>query len=538
MPRYFRNARYDERQPYRDRGNVYHDDFNSYRGRGNSRGRGRGSSRSRGRGRGWSRGGSRDRDRSHSVTQTLTRLGLNEQQIRTVLNLRDGTQNFDDSSNLCYQYAKIFNQKQNWQKLPKSLQNALDRFTNNIHLPMNNSYSRDEIKDAATEFSDRLCEIVRFHLMQQSETLVEKLKKCHIDDIRSVQDDTSRRLKPRFSRTFIENCWSALDADMQESFAPHSPVVHAAPQPTGLVDTGANSIAKASTAFTVPPAASVSAPPPPKAAAVDAFASTHKIPDVETASSIPSGVMVVNQPIFTAPVTQVDTDLGKRPVPAPPTGPAVPTVRDSVKRFRTPDHDQIASKHGRLQHSDSSPISVHSADSQSSEGILTDDNRENINRWNIGKIPIKCNTVIIGDSNLVNWEIKERCYIKSFRGAHIIDLTRILVNWDPPSHVSRLVIAAGVNNYSDTNAQNYDQMEELLTILDSFSFEKYFVEIHISPKHTDVAHTRLQAINTKATEAFGNNFIKLKMIMKFADMQHYDKETASAIAKHVYHFLQ
>ena len=535
MPRYFRNTRYDERQPYRDRGNVPHDDYYSYRGRGNSRGRGRGSSRSRGRGRGWSRGGSRDRYRSNSVTQTLTRLGLNEEQIRTVLNLRDGTQNFDDSSNLCYQYAKIYNQKQNWQKLPKSLQNALDRFINNIHLPMNDSYSRDEIKDASTEFSDRLCEIVRFHLLQQSESLVEKLKRCHIDDIRSVQEDTSRRLKPRFSRTFIENCWSALDADMQETAAPRSPVTYAVPQPTGPINTVSKSIAI--TAFTASPAASVSAQPS-KTAAVDTVVSTHKVPDVETASSIPSGVVVVNQPIFTAPAMQVDMDHGIRPAQASPTGPAAPAVREGVKRFHTPDHDQTTSKHGRLQPSDSSPISVHSADSQSSEGILTDDNRENINRWNIGKIPIKCNTVIIGDSNLVNWEVKERCYIKSFRGAHIIDLTRILVNWDPPSHVSRLVIAAGVNNYSDTNAQNYDQMEELLTILDSFSFEKYFVEIHISPKHTDVAHTRLQAINTKATEAFGSNFIKLKMIMKFADMQHYDKETASAIAKHVYHFLQ
>jgi hypothetical protein len=120
------------------------------------------------------------------VTQTLARLGLNEQQIHTVLNLRDGTDNFDDSSNLCYQYAKVFNQQQNWQKLPKSLQIALDRFTNSINLPMSNSHSRDEIKDAATEFSDRLCEIVRFHLLQQSETLVEKLEKCHVDDIRSV----------------------------------------------------------------------------------------------------------------------------------------------------------------------------------------------------------------------------------------------------------------------------------------------------------------------------------------------------------------
>lgn len=535
MPRWFRNSRYDERQSYRDRGNARYDDYNSYYGRGNSRGRGRGSSRSRGRGRGWSRGGSRDRDRSQSVTQTLTRLGLNEQQIRTVLNLRDGTDNSYDASNLCFQYAKIFNQKQNWQKLPKSLQMSLDRFTNSIHLPMTNSYARDEIKDAATEFSDRLCEIVRFHLLQQSETLVEKLKQCHVEDIRSVQQDTSRRLKPRFSRTFIENCWSALDADMQENIAPRRPSVHATPQPIKPMDTVVKSMAN--TAFTGPPAASVSAPPS-KPTAIDAVLITHTISDVQTTNTTTSsGVtsVVVNPPISTASAMQVDTDCTKRPAPAPPTGPA---VRDGAKRVHTPDQEQSTSKHGRLQAPCASPISIHSVESESSEGILTDDKRENINRWDIGKIPIKCNTVIIGDSNLANWDTKERCYIKSFRGAHLIDITRILANWDPPSHVRRLVIAAGVNNHSDTNAQNYDHMEELLTIVTSLSLKVYFLEIHISPKHTDFAQMRLQAINSKAMEAFGNNFIKLKMLMKFTDTQHYDKETASAIAKHVFHFLQ
>jgi hypothetical protein len=93
----------------------------------------------------------------------------------------------------------------------------------------------------------------------------------------------------------------------------------------------------------------------------------------------------------------------------------------------------------------------------------------------------------------------------------MIDVTRILVNWDPPSQVSRLVIAVGVNNHIDTNAQSYDHMEALLTILNSFSFEKYFVEIHISPKHTDFAQMSLQAIDSKAMEAFGSNVTLLNL---------------------------
>jgi hypothetical protein len=529
MPRYFRNARYNEQQSFRGRGNYRYNDYQSYRGRSNSRGRGRG--------RGWSRGGSRDRSRSHSVTQTLTRLGLNEQQIRAVLNLRDGTGNFDDASNLCFQYAKLFNQKQNWQKLPKTLQYSLDRFINSIHLPMSNSYSRDEIKDATAEFAERLCEIVRFHLLQQSEILVEKLKQSHIGDIRPIQQDTARRLKPRFSNNFIDNCWSALDADMHENHSAHIPGEQApvsVPHNTALKETLPTPIVKPFTAVSGPPAASTSAPDL-KAASVNAVLPTDDLSDVEPpddTSAIGVTSVVAKPPTSTVPT--VDTDHSKRPAPAPPAGPSNPV---SAKRTLTPDQEQPQPKHGRLQTSNSSPISVNSADSETSEGIITDDIRDNSNRWSIGKVPVKCSTVIIGDSNLINWDKKERYYIKSFRGAHLVDITRILVNWDPPSHVGCLVIAAGVNNHVKTNQQNMSEMNELLTTLNSFSFDKYFVEIHISPLHTDVALTRLHTINSRALDSFGDAFIKLKMFMKYTDTQHYDKETASAISKHIFHFL-
>ena len=554
MPRYFRNNRYNDYQPSR----------------------GRGTSRGRGRGRGWSRGGSRDRSGSTSISRTLTRLGLNQQQIRTVLNMRNDTSHSDDASDVCFRYAKIFNHQQNWLNLPKSLQWSLDRFTNSIHLPATNTYSRDEINQAATEFADRLCEIARFHLSQESDRLVQQLKQLHVDNIRAVQQETARRLKPRFSRSFIDNCWSTLDEHLREiTTARNLPE-----QPMQQRPTSASALPSAPTTA-VPSSGSLPTPDrtPTRLrtnSPMDLASSMLPVvsADIHTNTTTPAFVVAstasidANHPAFVAPplVSSFDKGTGalaaaaaaaaaaeppssvaplaestfqltKRSAPGPPEAP--PRNREG-KRTLTPDQEQPDSKHGKLQLSGrlhASPISVESTDSDNSEGVLSEDCRDNSSKWSIGTVPAHCHTVIIGDSNLVHWDKKEKIYIKSFRGAHLVDITRILINWDVPSHVSSLVIAVGVNNHVKTNPQNQNEFNELALALNNLSLFKYFLEVHVSSLHTEVAATRLRFINLRASDSFGERFIQLKVPLKYTDSQHYDKETASAISKQVFHFL-
>jgi hypothetical protein len=340
------------------------------------------------------------------------------------------------------------------------------------------------LKQAASDFSDRLSKIALLHLYQQSEKLIDNLRNLHVHDLTAVQRETEQRLS-RFSRDFFTDCWSALDSGLQDFVAEKSPVVPVEKSPV------------------VP---------------------TAEASDVEPSSAQNSMVNFLFQSPDNEP--KVVVQQHKKSAPAPPVG------KPAQKHTLTPDDDLPPPKQGRVL---VSPISI---TSDTSEGVVTTDTRDNASKWNIGKIPIKCNTVIIGDSNLANWPKQERCFVKSFRGAHLVDITRILVDWDPPTHVSSLVIAAGVNNYVKTDQQNASELEELLLVINNFHFKAHFVEVHLAPLHTAVASARLMAINAKALERFGDLFIKLKMPLKFVDSQHYDKESASFISKQVLHFLR
>ena len=153
----------------------------------------------------------------------LSGMGFTTEQIDIVLAMRQHTTTSTNSKStsknidihsICVDYAKIFNHQQNWGKLPKTLSRSLDNFVGSIHLPKMDQAVADELDTATHEFDDRVCEIVRFHLVEKMRALISSLIHHGVEDIKHIQDDVTRHISQRFSPEFIEVCWQTMNDDL------------------------------------------------------------------------------------------------------------------------------------------------------------------------------------------------------------------------------------------------------------------------------------------------------------------------------------
>lgn len=490
--------RYNNREgEYRDRDfNRRYRGFNHYdvdtrdaerQSRGRYRGRGRSGYGSRSP-RGW------DRSRSPSIRDTLSRLGLDQAQIQTVLNMKPNTNASTvdrDLTECCTTYAKLFNHTQNWRGFPKTLQRSLDNFIDNIHLPLTSDSVQEALFKASRDFSENICEIVQQHLRLKSTELLSNIKYSSENDLRDSQNQAARNLKLSYGR--IRDAWAAMFTDLQlHQFSRRdvSQTLHC-PLQDG---TGSNAHMQV----------------------ITVEAEVHREQDNTGLKSTTTDIL---PPII--PNSDLPVDLC-----------------DNPKRKQTsPPLEAIQCK---KQHVEFLGMNDSTSSDEADGTCIVHGVKSDLGQWKISSIPSTYSSLVVGDSNMRSWSynLHKQVYVQGFPGATIVDISRILVNWDVPRNIKNIVVCVGVNNYTKTEVQNTNEMRELIDILHNIhGIKTFFVEIHACSSHTPQAIERIEKINAIARREFGDYFIELAKPVLYQDTQHYDKASALRISTKTYSFL-
>jgi hypothetical protein len=468
----------------------------------------------------------------------LSGMGLTTEQIDIVLAMRQhpttstntkSTSKTIDIHSICVDYAKIFNHQQNWGKLPKTLSRSLDNFVGSIHLPKMDQAVADELDTATHEFGDRVCEVVRFHLVEKMRALISSLIHHGVEDIRNIQDDVTRHISQRFSPEFIEVCWQTMNDDLAVRLTgnkgPTDPNTAGNPVQTWSVT---NTASDSNTDPTVVKAKTVTAP-----SYVNTTSKTY-------ASSIVSSCITGNG---NNKINDPSTSRSNLPVCGPTTvssvsaGASVVTAEIHTAKRTLTSPDGAYENNKKTHKSSKNQDSVDCYQYTPSQNTIVYPN-QNVARWKVNKVPVRCHTVILGDSNLKSWAQADRFQVLSYPGAHILDIARIFLEWDAPPHVKTVVLAAGVNNLHKDDAQNRSEIEELLeTANANKDVEVWVVGVAIAPTQDEVSKKRLQFINSLLSDKFGDHFVPVKSSLTFVDNLHYDDGSAAALSNDIYHFL-
>ena len=331
--------------------------------------------------------------------------------------------------------------------------------------------------------------------------ILSNLSSCSEHDLKLAQTEAAKRLKMPHRK--IKEAWASMgheslqkQTDSTHHHSTEDPVTHA-------VDVEIHSIRR-----TINTEGS----------------STTSIPhSEETVNTSLRGEMLSSQPVAGMSknkTTSGDNEITKRK----PTSP----VSDNTRQLNKKQHVDI-------ENSPTSDILPATHDD-----CIVHPSKGNSSKWQIAPIPQDFEAVVLGDSTLTSWERIPKCYMQSFPGAHIVDIAKMITCWDIPRHITKIIIAVGVNNHIKTEVQNKKELMELFESLRNIPLhvQKYFVQIAISPLHTPPAVTRLEALNKMAQNEFDeDHYIPFVREMTFTDKQHFDAETGNRLSEWIQCFL-
>lgn len=156
---------------------------------------------------------------SDSLNSMLINLGYNTNQIETIINMRmDHSATVPDKpalSNICFDYVKVQNHMRNWRTLPKSVNKSINGLVRSIHLPRTTTKISHDLSKVASEFADRIREVVQSHLSETSEDLLSDLRNYDLTTLSDTQSFVSDKFRNRFQSDFLEECWSEMNESTQ-----------------------------------------------------------------------------------------------------------------------------------------------------------------------------------------------------------------------------------------------------------------------------------------------------------------------------------
>jgi len=159
--------------------------------------------------------------------------------------------------------------------------------------------------------------------------------------------------------------------------------------------------------------------------------------------------------------------------------------------------------------------------------------------WKMSKVPVRCHTVIIGDSNLLRWDKSDRIHILAFTGSHILDIARLILEWQIPSHVKNIVVAAGFDNHINDDNKNMRELEELFeTVRVTKDVTVYAMEVAVLTELSESSKQHLDYINGKLFNQFTDRFIQFQTSLAFVDASHYTYKSGHDLSHEVFAFLQ
>jgi len=141
-------------------------------------------------------------------------------------------------------------------------------------------------------------------------------------------------------------------------------------------------------------------------------------------------------------------------------------------------------------------------------GILHKQITTNKSNWKIHHIPTHITTLIIGDSNLSQWtDIPHDWMVECLPGAKINHIQNILQKHTLPSSLNQLIISIGINNRTDTTANNDKYLRQLHNTTKTLPVDTHF----LAPSHTFAlpAHQQitLKNLHDTAHRLYRNNYI-------------------------------
>lgn len=429
--------------------------------------------------------------RDDSYREQLKKLGLTPEQIESIVKMNDmgekpkvleGHTSDRDAFRLLSIFCKLHNHKKNWNTMPKSLHKGLLNFIANINLPSMDDAIRSSLQSLVYDFEEKICNSVQFHLLVKSETIVSDVK--------------------HFSRSKFEEACSMVERSGRFD--------------VGLLDE----------AFKI------------LSTEIDEYRTVDVVNSARDPNSFPTpqeSVAISKGQIASTDMDKLNPGTSKRHRDSPDDD------RTTNKKSNTNDlvisDDDDDMEESPVKSKETSPV-VDSNVAKFKDNIIIHPGRDQISKWNVAKLPIRCRTLVIGDSTLRHWDTHERVYIQVFPGAHITDIARLLSTWpEIPTHLSGIVVNVGVNNHSKSRDQNKRELSDLIEALNAFMVKKVAIQVAISPDHSSTSKSALSGINNSLKSTFGGNFICLDNNVVFVDTQHYDIKSASAISQKVYQHL-
>lgn len=104
-----------------------------------------------------------------------------------------------------YRMVQLQHHQDNWTQLPKSLEERLNKFANDIHPPMGDDELHNKIMEATCDYSSRICETVRQHIQKKLSDTETVAATRDSTDLNRAMDIADKHLSRRLGRRLPED---------------------------------------------------------------------------------------------------------------------------------------------------------------------------------------------------------------------------------------------------------------------------------------------------------------------------------------------
>lgn len=323
-----------------------------------------------------------------------------------------GNRDFAEVTKSIYKLVQLQYHQTNWQQLPKSLDQRINRLADDIKPPNAGDYFRRQIKTLSAKFGDDIRQLVSQHLEQELTHTEIDAGKLDPSDIERAKEIATKYLRNRLGR---------LDATKRES----------------MVNSSASLVGIYRQRSMATPSRDQMTSPTPTTSHHDSNA-TQVQP--EAWHLVPSS-----------------TSNRKRRASGTPECTTVTNRFSALQQDNEELNDDLPATHP-VGHKRNKPLTETRTGAEVGTWIGSKEN------WTF-KIAPDTECVVIGDSNLRSIsKIPPRWQIESLPGAHLQHVARAVsrIRTSKPEHKINLVIQAGINHRNEMHSNNRADIEHLI----------------------------------------------------------------------------
>lgn len=119
--------------------------------------------------------------------------------------MRSSNRDFGEVSKVLYKMVQLRHHEGNWSTLPKSIDRRLQQLEADIKPPQPDDEFRSAMKEATTEYGERICTLVRGHIRKQQAVAKDEASHLNPEDLDLAQQVASKYLTNRLGKRFDES---------------------------------------------------------------------------------------------------------------------------------------------------------------------------------------------------------------------------------------------------------------------------------------------------------------------------------------------